>query len=72
MRQTLTDLRSGFRILTRSPGPALLAIAILAIGIGLTTAMFSIVYGIVLRGLPIERADELVHVQTHRLEHGPS
>lgn len=70
MTGTLDDVRSGFRILVRSPGPATLAIAILAIGIGLTTAMFSIVYGLVLRGLPIERAEELVHLQASRRDQG--
>lgn len=70
MQGMLVDIRSGFRILTRSPGPALLAILILSIGIGLTTAMFSIVYGIILRGLPIENADELLHIEAQRLDQG--
>ncbi|MEM8933662.1 MAG: ABC transporter permease, partial [Acidobacteriota bacterium] len=64
------DLRAGFRGLLRHPSHALLAVTILAIGIGLTTAMFSIVYGIVLRGLPIERADELMHLEARHVEEG--
>lgn len=70
MMGSVNDVWSGFRILSRSPGPAFLAVTILAVGIGLTTVMFSIVYGLVLRGLPIEHAEELVHLQTSRVEQG--
>jgi len=70
MHGWLSDLRSGLRILTRSPGPAALGILVLALGIGLSTAMFSIVYGVVLRGLPIEDSEELMHLQTTLLGRG--
>lgn len=65
-----SDIRSGLRILTRSPGPASLAILVLALGIGLTAAMFSIVYGVVLRGLPIENSEELMHLEVVQLAEG--
>lgn len=41
-------------------GTSLLAVAALALGIGLTAAMFSIVNGVVLRGLPFESSEQLV------------
>jgi putative ABC transport system permease protein len=58
----LRDLRFGLRILTRSPGHTLAAVLALALGIGLSTAMFSIVYGALLRGLPFPESERIVHV----------
>ncbi|HXG88793.1 MAG TPA: ABC transporter permease [Vicinamibacterales bacterium] len=55
----MTDLRLAFRMLAKQPGMAVLAIIALALGIGLTTTMFSIVNGAVLRGLPFEESDRL-------------
>ena len=48
------DLRYGVRMLRKRPGTSALAAAALALGIGLTTTMFSIVDGAFLRGLPFE------------------
>jgi predicted permease len=56
----LADIRYGARMLIKRPGINALAIVALALGIGLTTTMFSIVYVAVLRGLPYEDSDELV------------
>ena len=47
-------------MLVRRPGLSVTAIIALALGIGLTTTMFSIVYVAVLRGLPFEDSDRLV------------
>lgn len=58
----LTDVRLGLRLLAKRPGQAAVAIFILSLGIGLTTAMFSILYGTFLRGLPFEDADRFVIV----------
>jgi putative ABC transport system permease protein len=63
MTQLLRDLRFGFRVLAKTPGHTLAAVLALALGIGLSTAMFSIVYGAVLRGLPFERSDRLMHIE---------
>lgn len=58
----MQDLRLAFRLLARQPLTSTLAVVALAMGIGLTTTMFSILNGAVLRGLPFERADRLLHV----------
>ena len=44
----------------RRPGPALIAILALGLGIGLTTGMFSIANGVILKGLPVEDPHELM------------
>src|SRR5262245_25731420 len=48
------DVRYGFRSLRRSPGVLAAGTAALALGIGLTTMMFSVVYGTLIKGLPFE------------------
>jgi putative ABC transport system permease protein len=48
----MTDVRFGLRQLRRRPGLTTAAILILAIGAGATTAMFSVVYGVLLKPLP--------------------
>ena len=60
MSTLLQDLRYGFRLLAKNPGFAAVSILTLALGIGLSAAMFSIVYGALLRGLPFHEADRLV------------
>ena len=50
------DLKYGTRLMTRAPGFAAAAILTVALGIGATTAMFSVVYGVVLKPLPYKRA----------------
>ena len=56
------DIRLGARMLVRRPGLSIIAVIALALGIGLTTTMFSIVYGFTLRGLPFEDPEQLVQV----------
>src|ERR1700722_18428323 len=65
------DLRFAFRQLLRAPGFALTVILTLALGIGATTAIFSLVEGILLRPLPFSDPDRLVLVGDH-LRSGPS
>src|SRR5262245_43815629 len=50
------------RALFKRPGITALAVIALGLGIGLTTTMFSIVNGVVLRGLPFDDADRIVLV----------
>jgi predicted permease len=54
------DLRYALRTLRRAPAFALVAVLVLAIGIGATTAMFSLVDAMLVRGLPYPEADRLV------------
>jgi putative ABC transport system permease protein len=64
MSQLFRDLRFGSRMLMKRPGTSALAVVALALGIGLTTTMFSIVYAAFLRGLPFERANRILYVGT--------
>lgn len=62
MDALLRDLKLGLRTLRKSPGLSAVSILALTFGIGLTTMMFSIVYGALLRGLPFEGGDRIVAV----------
>ncbi|MFP5286304.1 MAG: permease, partial [Thermoanaerobaculia bacterium] len=59
------NLRFGVRMLAKNPGLSLAAVMAFALGIGLSTAMFSIVYGAILRGLPFEESERLMHVENN-------
>lgn len=65
----LADLKHGLRMLVKHPGLAAISIVALALGIGLTTTMWSITYGGILRGLPFEEADRIVHLERARPSH---
>lgn len=56
------DLRYAWRGLVRSPGFSLVAVAIMAVGMGAATAIVSVVDGVLLRPLPIEEPDRLLSV----------
>ncbi|HSK44023.1 MAG TPA: ABC transporter permease [Candidatus Binatia bacterium] len=56
------DLGFGIRVLRRNPLSSLTAIFTLALGISATTAIFSVVYGVLLRPLPYDRPKQLVQV----------
>ncbi len=60
----MTDLRFALRQLLKSPGFTLLAVITLALGIGLNTAIFSLINDLFLRGLPFKEPGRLVHLFT--------
>jgi putative ABC transport system permease protein len=64
------DVAYGGRLLLRSPGFALASIGIIALGIGATTAIFTIVYGVVLRPLPFDEPERLVNIWTRADRYG--
>src|SRR3989454_6458215 len=58
----LHDIKYGVRLMTRALGFAAAEILTVALGIGATTAMFSVVYGVVLKPLPYTDPDRLVNL----------
>jgi putative ABC transport system permease protein len=67
MSTLLQDLKYGLRMFSRSPGFTAVVIITLALGIGANTAMFSVVYGVLLKPLPYPHADRIVQIsRTYR------
>ena len=66
----LSDLKFALRQLGKSPGFTLIAILIVALGIGAATAMFGIVNALVLRPLALPAPDRLVTIYETNLERG--
>src|SRR2546428_8614437 len=62
MRSVFADLRYAFRVMFRTPSLAVAVVSVLALGIGATTAIFSIVNAVLLRPLPFEEPDRLVRI----------
>jgi predicted permease len=59
------DLRYGLRTLVRTPGFSLMAILVMALGIGATTSLFTLVRSVLLRPLPFREPDKLVMLYEH-------
>jgi putative ABC transport system permease protein len=62
MMDLLRDLRQGFRLLWRAPGFAVTAILTLALGIGATTALFTVVNAVLLDPLPFPDSNKLIQL----------
>ena len=68
MENLWNDIRHAARLLRKTPAVSIVAILALSVGIGLTTAMFSIVYGAMLRGLPFANSDRIMHIRHEHLQ----
>jgi predicted permease len=64
----MTDLRFAIRQLLKSPAFTLLAVITLALGIGMNTAIFSLIHDLFLRGLPFSEPDRLVILEAEAKE----
>jgi len=64
------ELRQSWRGLLRNPGLTVLGTLMLALGMGASTAVFSIFYSALLRPMPFREADRLVQISETRLERG--
>src|ERR1700704_137703 len=72
MNGVLQDLRYAFRQIRRSPGFAFTTLLSLTLGIGATTAIFSVVYGVLLDPYPYKDANRMVHVELRdKSDRGP-
>ena len=71
LEQLWRDLRFGWRTLRRSPGFTTVAVLSLALGIGATTTLFSVTYGVLLKPLRWPDSDRLVRVTETRKGHEP-
>jgi putative ABC transport system permease protein len=58
------DVRYGGRLMRRSPGFTITAVVVLALGIGVNTALFSVINGLFFRDLHVSQPDRLVYLQT--------
>lgn len=63
MQSLLQDIRYGFRQLRKMPGFTLTAVLSLALGIGATTAVFSVVYAILMDPYPYAAPDRMIHMR---------
>jgi putative ABC transport system permease protein len=63
----LQDVRHGVRMLRKNPGFTAVAVLTLALGIGATTTIFTVAYGVLLKPLPLPQSERLVNI----FEKGP-
>lgn len=70
MNGMLQDFRFATRMFVKHPGFALIAVLMLALGIGANTAIFSIITAVLLRPLPYDHAERIYHVWDNNLARG--
>src|SRR5688572_9479961 len=62
----LLDLRHSVRVLRHEPGYAVVALLAIALGVGATTTLFSVTYGVLLKPLPWPEPERLVRLEERR------
>lgn len=72
VQDLIQDLRYGLRMLVKSPGFSAIVIAILTIGIGANTAIFSVVYAVLLKPLSFPHPGQLVFLSEAKPQNGIS
>ncbi len=72
MESLWRDIRYGVRMLGRNPGFTIVAVVTLALGIGAITAIFSVIYSLMFRPLPVKDAEQLVSLAVIQGDSFPS
>jgi predicted permease len=67
MESLWKDFKYSARMLLKAPGNTVVSVIALALGIGLTTTMFSITYGVIFRGLPFEESHRLMFLSRNNV-----
>ncbi len=70
MQSLLQDLRFAFRQIRKNPGFVVVAVLSLTLGIGATTAVFSVIYGVLLNPYPYKDANRMMHVEIYSKQYG--
>ena len=65
---TIQDVRFAMRTLAKNPGFTGILVLVLGMGIGGTTAMFSLIDGVILRPLPFPHPEQLARISHERIE----
>jgi hypothetical protein len=63
MSGLLQDLRFSYRELRKNPAVALTAVLSITLGIGATTAVFSVIYGLLVNPFPYQGADRMIYLE---------